>query len=446
VSDLADRADAFCEASIRGNMGRAARILAETPAIATQSFAAAVVLGDAARVGDELRRDPSLATQPDPRTGWTALHAACASRWHQVEPARAEGLLAVARLLLDAGASPVAQRAHWTGRATGWSPLRCVVASANSGPSNRLVVQLLLDRGAVPDDHDLYLAGFGHDRHELLPLLLAHVPNVREIAEQALAAPVGSDDAESARLLLDAGADPERYVDDDGRPTPVVSAALRIGCGAELVGLLLSHGADPNAAGPDARTPYRLAVAAGRTELAELLRRHGAEDDASDVDRFLSACRRADRTEAARLLDADPGLVDRLADDERASIFRAAESGDTAAVALMLDIGFSPETRSDEGATPLHSAAYAGSAEIVRLLLDRDADIDARDATWDSTPLDWAAVGSGERPTTNAAADWVETVRTLLDRGASTDGIGLDPDEPKAPSPEVAELLRVRIR
>jgi ankyrin repeat protein len=446
LSDLADKADAFCEASIRGNMGRAARILAETPAVADHSFAAAVVLGDADRVGDELRREPGLATQSDPRTGWTAIHAACASRWHQLEPARAEGLLAVARLLLDAGASPLAQRAHWTGRATGWSPLRCVVAAANSGPSNRLVVELLLDRGAVPNDHDLYLAGFAHDRHELLPLLLAHVPDVREIAEQALAAPVSSGDAESALLLLQAGADPQRYVDDDGRPTPVVSAALRAGCGYEFLALLLAHGADPKAAGPDGRTPHRLAVAAGRSDLAELLRRSGADDDASDVDRFLSACRRADRAEADRLLDADPGLVDRLADDERVAILRAAESGDTAAVELMLDLGFPLDTRSDEGATPLHAAAYAGSAATVSLLLDRGAGIDARDAAWDSTPLDWAAVGSGERPTTDANADWVETVRILLDRGASTDGITLEPDDPKAPSPEVAELLEPHLR
>jgi ankyrin repeat protein len=445
LSNLADRTEEFCAATIRGDMRRAARMLAETPGIA-QDFAAAVVLGDADRVGNELQRNPDLATQADPRTGWTAIHVACASRWHQLEPARAEGLLAVARLLLDAGASPVAQKKHWTGRATGWSPLRCVVAAANSGPSNRLVVELLLDRGSVPNDHDLYLAGFAHDRHELLPLLLARVPNVREIAEQALAAPVSSDDAESVHLLLEAGADPQRYVDDDGRPTPVVAAALGAGCGVDLVELLLAHGADPNAAGPDGRTPYRLAVAAGRTDLAELLRRHGADDDATDADRFLSACRRADRCEATRLLDADPGLVDRLAEDERTAIVHAAESGDTAAVALMLDLGFSPDTRTDEGATPLHAAAHAGSAEAARLLLDRGADIDARDATFDGTPLEWAAVGSGERPTTNAAANWVETVRVLLDRDASTDGISLDPDEPKAPSPEVAELLRLRIR
>jgi ankyrin repeat protein len=131
----------------------------------------------------------------------------------------------------------------------------------------------------------------------------------------------------------------------------------------------------------------------------------------------------------------------RLADDERASIVRAAEAGDSDAVEPMLDLGFPLETRRDDGATALHAAAYAGSAETARLLLDRGADIAARDGTWDSIPLDWAAVGSGERPSHNADADWPATVRLFLERGSSTEGVVLGPDEPKQPSAEVAALI-----
>ncbi len=122
---------------------------------------------------------------------------------------------------------------------------------------------------------------------------------------------------------------------------------------------------------------------------------------------------------------------------------QAAEVGGTAAVALMLDLGFPIEARGgDHGNTALHAAAYAGSAETVRLLLDRGADIEAHDTTWDSTPLDWAAVGSGERPRHNPGPDWVATVRTLIEAGASCDGLTLSSDDPKPPSPEVAQLLR----
>ena len=121
-------------------------------------------------------------------------------------------------------------------------------------------------------------------------------------------------------------------------------------------------------------------------------------------------------------------------------------SGRAAAVALMLDLGFPIESNGgDHGATALHVAAYSGSANTVRLLLDRGADIEAHDGNWNSTPLEWAAVGSGEKPQNDPAADWVETVRILVDAGASTDAITLAPDDPKPPSQEVAELLRTHI-
>ena len=88
------------------------------------------------------------------------------------------GLLGVARLLIEAGADPTATSGQ-SMRADGWSPLRCAVAGANTGPSNRAIVELLLEHGVTPNDHDMYLAGFAHDYHQLLPLLLERVPNLR---------------------------------------------------------------------------------------------------------------------------------------------------------------------------------------------------------------------------------------------------------------------------
>src|SRR5262245_6709512 len=442
---LAEKADEFLQASISGNSRRAAHMLEETPALAGHSFATAVILGDAERVRTELQRDPTLATRADPRTGWTALHAACSSRWHQIEPDRADGLASVARLLLEAGADSTGSTPSRPRGRGGWRPLRCVIAVSNSGSSNRQIVELLLERGAVPDDHDLYLAGFAHDRHQLLPILIATMPDLAAIAEQALAASVSNSDPERARLLFTAGANPRRYRNDDGHRTSIIWGALEAGCEDDFLELLLDHAADPNAAGPDGRSPHQLATAAGRTDVADLLRRHGAADTATAVDRFLSACRRADRVDAERLLEADPGLLGGLPDEERAALFRAAEYGATAAVGLMLELGFPLETRGDDGGTALHAAAYNGSTQTVRLLLDRGGDIEARDTTWNDTPLGWAAVGSGEQPRTNKAANWIETVRALLERGASTDEITLGPDDPKPPSVEVAELLRAHL-
>ena len=124
TAELGQRVEEFLVASIRDWTGRAARMLDRDPWIAGYDTRTAVVLGDAARVGDMLARDPGLATRTDERTGWTALHVACASRWHQLDPARAGGLTEVARLLLAAGADP-AVRPDGEGQ---WSPLLCAVA------------------------------------------------------------------------------------------------------------------------------------------------------------------------------------------------------------------------------------------------------------------------------------------------------------------------------
>jgi hypothetical protein len=258
----------------------------------------------------------------------------------------------------------------------------------------------------------------------------------------ALAAPISIGDAEGVRLLLAAGADPNTPLprDAEAPSSPAVYAAIRSYCPTELVQLLLEAGADPDAAGPDGRAPHQLAARRGRADVARLVRRYGARPSATDVDFFLAVCMRADRPAAERNLRRVD--LDRLGDHGYATIARAAEVGNTAAVELMIDLGFPVNARSDDGGTPLRAAAYSGSAETAHLLLDRGADLEARDTTWEFTPLVWATVGSGERPTRNPQADWVATVRALLAAGASTEDITLSPEDPKPPSPEVAHLLR----
>ena len=103
----------------------------------------------------------------------------------------------------------------------------------------------------------------------------------------------------------------------------------------------------------------------------------------------------------------------------------------------MLDLGFSPNARNGFGETPLHAAAAAGDTQTVGLLLDHGAELDARDANFNGTPLGFAAVTSGEHPELNS--DWVATVRLLLEAGADPTGVWVATMPPRE---DVADVLR----
>jgi hypothetical protein len=151
---------------------------------------------------------------------------------------------------------------------------------------------------------------------------------------------------------------------------------------------------------------------------------------------LIAACRRADRREFKRLLAEHPDLRGRVSDDDSAEMFDAADADSGQPVKLLLEVGFSPHVRNELGEQPLHTAAYAGNAEAVRFLLDAGAEVDARDARFNATPLGYATVGSGEQ--TGQQRQWIEVIRLLVDAGASRDGVWIT-DKP--PNEEVIELL-----
>ena len=76
---------------------------------------------------------------------------------------------------------------------------------------------------------------------------------------------------------------------------------------------------------------------------------------------------------------------------------KAAKAGDTAALRALLDADASlVNARDGDASTPLHCAAWKGHAEAVTLLLDRGADIQAKNENghWGDTPLHAAAHGN----------------------------------------------------
>jgi hypothetical protein len=202
------------------------------------------------------------------------------------------------------------------------------------------------------------------------------------------------------------------------------------------VGALLDAGADPNVADDDGMSALRLAIRAGKDDMAILLRNAGATDDSTDVDRFLGACLSGDGETAERLLAANPDLRNHLTEQDRGAIVDVAAIGPTQTVRLMLDLGF-PIDAVKFGSQPLHAAAYRGNTEAVRALLDAGADVDTRDARFDGTPLAFATVGSREQA--GKPGDWIGTVKLLIEAGASRVGVWISG---KPPSEEVMDVLR----
>lgn len=76
------------------------------------------------------------------------------------------------------------------------------------------------------------------------------------------------------------------------------------------------------------------------------------------------------------------------------AIFAAAAEDRHQVVAFLLDLGTPVDLEDRQKQRILHIAAEHNALRVAKLLVERGAEIDPRDANWDGTPIGWAAYGS----------------------------------------------------
>jgi ankyrin repeat protein len=403
-----------------GTLAEARAILSSAPDLATMSIHAAAALGDADRVRDHIGRDAALATAKGDPYEWDALTYLCFSRFLRLDRARSGGFVAAAEALLDAGADP---NTGWFERSHQPKPeFESAIYGAAGIARDPDLTRLLLAHGADPNDEETpYHAPETYDNATIRVLLDSGRMNADSLSTMLLRK-TDWHDFEGLWLLLHSGVDPN-HRSRFGRRTALHHGLLRDN-GLTAIELLLSAGADATQ-DSDIGVPAAIAARRGRFDVLQLFARTGIASDLSGVDALLAACACHDEAAIDRLSAAAPQTIASLKTDGAPALGAFAGTGNTEGVRRLLDLGVPVDARWADGdayygtapdSTALHVAAWRARHGVVKLLLARGADVDARDGE-QRTPLALAIRACVDSFWTQRRSP--ESVEALLRAGAS---------------------------
>lgn len=417
----------------------------------------AIIARDARKVGAVVRREPELVQASD-ALGNNALHWSIITRQ-----------LRLIERFVELGTPLDAQRAD------GNTPVLLAAGGAydywhrserdKSHPSLRNAAVMVGSLLALGAEYTISVAASVGDLERVAQLLskdatLATRLDSAQVSPLARAA--GEGHLHIVKLLLEHGADPN--LPESGAPEGLALFEACSGNHLEVVQLLLDRGANPNA-GADSSgcclTICEVRHGERASPVQKLLRKRGAQSPpyamssqqikqavrkrSSVVDHEeFSTCLMAVHDEAPllRYLDDAP---ERLAQLDVGSIaeFPAAES----LLRKLLERGLEVNQTDWLGKTPLHVVAALGESTLAAVLLDAGAEINAREAEYQGTPLAAAVRASGIGDPQQAKRQR-KMVQFLLQNGADAN---LSHDQPWATplawalrqdQPEIAELLK----
>ena len=395
----------------------AAQLLSDRPDLADDRWVACAA-GDLDRIKRAVAADPSWVHRSGGPFDLPPLVAVTHSHLGRL-PASRVGLSDCARSLIEAGADP-------NGRIYNRFPPASLAAPDPNGPLSALygaagisrdpvLIGLLLDAGADPNDGEsLYHALENVDGTRLL---LQH--GARISGTNALARALDMPSPTVLEALLAHGGDPNEPIRGAvGRVWgSLLLRAIAIRCSPGHIAALLAAGADPQARTPGGIWAYPLAMQAGLTDVAALLRATGAATTLTAADAFVAACARADGAEARRIQLERPDLPGSLPDDRLRLLPDSVAWGSAASVRTMLERGWPVTARGgDWEATALNLAVFRGDPALTALLL-------AHGASWREPQgfgsdvigtLSWA---SWNEPTVTGTPDWVGCARVLKRHG-----------------------------
>ncbi|KAL9581976.1 MAG: hypothetical protein Q9203_005682 [Teloschistes exilis] len=187
----------------------------------------------------------------------------------------------------------------------------------------------------------------------------------------------------------------------------------------DVVQLLIDRGATVDAKNYTDRTPLQEAFMGSHTSIAELLLVSGASVNTKDNELWTPLHQASNNNSPLISTLLDKGCeIEAVTSNATiwtggnrfrvaTPLFLAAANGNEAAVKTLLERGANPRCRNVIGEMPIHVACWRGYAGVVKQMLDAGVGIEERDLTFDETPLIKAA-STGQQL----------VLKLLLERGA----------------------------